>query len=405
MKTIFTIAWRNCWRNGLRTAIVVGAIVMGVWSSLTILGMLSAFISQRVDKMVQLQLGDAQIHAPTFDANPDISNTLDQPGELLTQLADHPQIAAFSPRFVTEASVMSPHGQSGVRLLGVNPEREIKTLGLGQRIQEGSFLGGTQRYPVLVGAKMAEKLQLSLRSRLQISFTNIDGDYLSKTFKVAGIFKAGDDAFDSQTIFVPIDRIEALTGRSLLHEVVLKASNPEQLSSLVASIANRHPNYLVESWKTRFPTIAYTVAMADTISYILMSIIVVALLFGIINTLTMSILERTQELGVLQAIGMSKLKIRLMIVLESLIYGLIGGPVGVLLGYLTILYFGIVGLDLSAVGQGMQAFGYDPIIYFSIAPKYYLIFPVFIITATIIAGIYPGRLATRLNPVTAIRTL
>ena len=136
-----------------------------------------------------------------------------------------------------------------------------------------------------------------------------------------------------------------------------------------------------------------------------MSIIVLALLFGIVNTLIMSILERKQELGVLMAIGMVKGRVRIMIILESLIYGIIGAPIGVGLGYITVQYFTRVGVDLSAVGTGMQAFGYDPVLYFSMDPKYYLIFTLFIVFATLFAGVYPSRLATKLNPVEAIRSI
>jgi ABC-type antimicrobial peptide transport system permease subunit len=136
-----------------------------------------------------------------------------------------------------------------------------------------------------------------------------------------------------------------------------------------------------------------------------MSIIVLALLFGIVNTLIMSILERKQELGVLMAIGMVKGRVRIMIIMESLIYGLIGAPIGVGLGYLTVQYFTEVGIDLSSVGTGMQAFGYDPILYFNMEPKYYLIFALFIVFATLFAGVYPSRLATKLNPVDAIRSI
>ena len=162
---------------------------------------------------------------------------------------------------------------------------------------------------------------------------------------------------------------------------------------------------LIEDWKTRFPEIAYGLEMMDTTMYILMSIIVFALLFGIINTLMMSILERKRELGVLLAVGMPKSSIRIMIVLESIIYGLIGAPIGIFLGYLTMLYYGHFGLDLSSFAQGMEAFGYDPIIYLSVEPKYYFIYSIFILIATIIGGLYPSRIATKLNPIDAIRSI
>jgi len=102
---------------------------------------------------------------------------------------------------------------------------------------------------------------------------------------------------------------------------------------------------------------------------------------------------------------MKKSKVRFMIITESFIYGVIGAPIGAFLGYLTVQYFTVVGLDLSSVGEGMAAFGYDPILHFTMDPKYYFIFIAFVLVATVIGGLYPSRMATKLNPVEAIRSI
>jgi ABC-type antimicrobial peptide transport system permease subunit len=94
-----------------------------------------------------------------------------------------------------------------------------------------------------------------------------------------------------------------------------------------------------------------------------------------------------------------------MIILESIVYGIVGGPIGVFIGWLTILYFGQNGLDLSTYAQGMEAFGYDPIVYFQVNPIYYLIYTIMIVLATIIGAIYPSMMATSLNPISAIRSV
>ena len=353
MKTLFKIAWRNCWRNTLRSGIVIGAIILGMWSSLFILGMMGGFLNQRVDKMVNLQLGDIQIHAPTFDSDQDISNQVIDKVQVLERLDKEQSIASYSPRAVIDAFARSPHGQRGVRLIGVDADMERHTLGLEKRLVSGTFLDSDLSYPILVGKKIAEKLQLRLKSKLQISFMGSDGEQLSKNFKVCGIFNAGDDNYDGFTVFVPKDRLEKLLGEDLVHEIIVKVNDTEQTDVISAKLSQMDSENLVESWSQRFPQIAYSLDIGDTVSLVLMSIIVLALLFGIINTLIMSILERKQELGILMAIGMVKGRVRIMIMMESLIYGIIGAPVGVGLGYITVQYFTRVGVDLSAVGTGM----------------------------------------------------
>jgi ABC-type lipoprotein release transport system permease subunit len=266
-----------------------------MWSSLFILGMMGGFLNQRVDKMVNLQLGDIQIHAPTFDSDQDISNQVIDKVQVLERLDKEQSIASYSPRAVIDAFARSPHGQRGVRLIGVDADMERHTLGLEKRLVSGTFLDSDLSYPILVGKKIAEKLQLRLKSKLQISFMGSDGEQLSKNFKVCGIFNAGDDNYDGFTVFVPKDRLEKLLGEDLVHEIIVKVNDTEQTDAISAKLGQMDTENLVESWSQRFPQIAYSLDIGDTVSLVLMSIIVLALLFGIVNTLIMSILERKQE--------------------------------------------------------------------------------------------------------------
>lgn len=405
MKTTIKIAWRNCWRNSLRSTIVIASIVLGIWSSIFLMGFSTGLVEQKVDKMVNLEIGDIQIHSKTYDIESDISSTINDLENTVSVLSNDPNVIGFSKRFKTDAFALSPHGQQGVKLLGVNPEHEALVLDLDEHILEGTFLDSKYTYPILIGKKLAKELHLRLSSKIQLNFTNTNAEQITKNFKVAGIFSVGNDAFDGFTVFAPQRTIERLTGEQLIHEIIVKSKDGASNKTIAQTLQTNSKNNLIESWQVRYPEIAYGVEMMDTTMYILMSIIIAALLFGIINTLVMSILERKKELGILMAIGMSNWNVRLMIVFESLIYGLIGGPVGILFGYITIQYFGSKGLDLSGFGQGMEAFGYDPIIYVTIDPKYYIIYTTYILLATFIGGFYPSRIATRLNPIEAIRSI
>ncbi|MFY0626920.1 MAG: ABC transporter permease [Reichenbachiella sp.] len=405
MKTLIKIAWRNCWRNSTRTAIVIFAIIFGIWSSIFVMGFMEGMLRQRTEKAVSVELGDIQIHSNSFDYNADVANVVSDLTTIESLLSQHEGVEAFSSRFRTEAFGLTAHGQRGLKLLGVNAENEAATLALKPRMVEGTFLQSELSYPVLVGQKLADDLKLRLGSKIQLNFTNVDSTQISKNFKVCGIYKVGNDMFDGINVFVPIDRIEKLTGTHLVHEIVVKCSNPEMIQTTADELQAASADNLIESWMTRFPIIYTSVEMMDSIMYVLMIIIILALLFGIINTLVMSILERKRELGVLLAIGMTKNKVRWMIIFESIIYGAIGGPLGITVGYFTMMYFERFGFDLSSLAQGMEAFGYDPIIYMNVSFKYYIVYTMLIVISTIIGGIYPSRMATRLNPIAAIRSV
>src|SRR5581483_11070146 len=92
-------------------------------------------------------------------------------------------------------------------------------------------------------------------------------------------------------------------------------------------------------------------------------IIMLALAFSIINTMLMAIMERTREIGMLMAIGMNKVRIFFMIVIETIFLALTGGPLGLLLGYLTITLFAHKGIDLSLWSKALSGFGLSNMVY------------------------------------------
>jgi ABC-type antimicrobial peptide transport system permease subunit len=140
-------------------------------------------------------------------------------------------------------------------------------------------------------------------------------------------------------------------------------------------------------------------------STIITLIVMIALIFGIINTMLMAVLERIKELGVLMAIGMNKIKIFGMVVLETLILSLIGLPIGVFLGYLTITSLQKTGIDLSAYEDSLAEYGMSSIVYPDFDTSYYLTIVIAVFLTALLASIYPAVKATRLKPVEAINKI
>jgi ABC-type lipoprotein release transport system permease subunit len=143
----------------------------------------------------------------------------------------------------------------------------------------------------------------------------------------------------------------------------------------------------------------------DIMMGIFMLIILGALGFGIVNTMLMVILERTKELGMLMAIGMNKKRLFLTIMLETVFLSLVGGIIGELISMLIILYFGHIGIDLSAFSEGFESVGYGAVSYPFLEVYRYVQITTLVIVTGILASIYPAWKALKLNPAEAIRTL
>lgn len=144
----------------------------------------------------------------------------------------------------------------------------------------------------------------------------------------------------------------------------------------------------------------------DQSMIIFLIVILVALSFGIVNTMLMAVLERVREIGMLMAIGMTKTRLFGMISLETIFMVMIATPFGLLFALVSIEYLRIYGLDLSAIyAEGYAQYGFKSIIYPSLEGSYYLRIMVLVLITAVLSSIYPAVTALRLNPVAAIRKL
>ena len=406
MKSLFKIAWRNCWRGRTRTLIVVSSISIGIWGSLLFMGFMDGLMSQRLTGAINSTYSHLQIQSETYGFDQDIGNSISDADALRMILEEDTQIVAYTDRFETEALVQTAREQRGTKLIGVDWEKEAQTVSIHQKLIEGEYFGDQYKRPIVIGKKMAEELKVKIGSKIIVTFTNIDSVQSANNYRVSGIFQSGNTAFDEYHVFVPKESVYVLTGEPIIHQILVKTNNAELVEQKKLTLQESLTgNVKVLTWRDSDPTLAYGEDMYNSMLAIIMIIIIVGLLFGIINTIVMSILERKREIGVLVAIGMNHYKIKLMIASESMFYGLIGGPIGVLLGYLSILYFNVNGLDLSAYADGMMEYGLDPIIYFDLPTRYYFIYGGLITFAAFLGGLYPARMATKMNPIDAIRSI
>jgi len=138
--------------------------------------------------------------------------------------------------------------------------------------------------------------------------------------------------------------------------------------------------------------------------FIFIGIVMLALAFGILNTMMMTILERTKELGMLMAIGMNRSRIFRMIMLETIFLTLVGAFAGMLSGWIIVGVLGKSGVHFSAWGEGFEAVGFAATVYPVITPSFFILITIMVIVTAIISSVWPARKALKLDPAEAIRT-
>jgi ABC-type lipoprotein release transport system permease subunit len=252
----------------------------------------------------------------------------------------------------------------------------------------------------------AEAVKYNLRNRIVLSFQALDGHIAYDAFRVTGVYKTGNSAFDGLNLYVRDQDIREIAnlGAGQFNEMAIMLTSIGHDEQTKEAIQELKPDLSVQKWDEVMPEAGMYTSAMNYYLMIFMVIILLALGFGIVNTMLMAVLERIKELGMLKAVGMSRKRIFRMIMLETVFLGLVGSMAGMAISYLLIWWTGKTGLDLSSMYQaGFEAIGFSPILYPAIGPESFFQITLMVIITGVIASIYPARKALKLNPSEALR--
>ena len=404
---IFKVAWRNIWRSKVRSFIVIGSIAVGIWAGLLIIGFSFGMNNERTASAIGTTIGHAQIHSIAFDAEPLSSATIGDSADVVAlrrTVEDLPFVAGTAQRTVLQGMINSAKSARAVRIMGVWPEDERLQTTLPMNLVEGDFFESAGRNRLVIGEKLANRLGLKLRSKIVLTFQDAEGTLSRASFRVSGIYKTLNATWDEFHLYVHHEDLEKTLGTPLVHEVLVRFNETVNTDEKAVELASSLPEGVaLKSWKQVNPELGFADDMMAIMLVLVLGIIMMALLFGIINNMLMAILERRRELGMLMAVGMNKRKLFLMILVETLMLGFVGGPIGIVLGDLSTRLMMQIGIDLTSKKDGLAELGVQSIIYPEIVPEYYIIIAIMVVTTALIASILPAVRALKLNPVQAIR--
>ena len=302
----------------------------------------------------------------------------------------------------------SANNALGVTAKGVEMKDECAVSTLWQHIPDsmGVFLSDDVRMPIVISKKIADKLKVRLKSKIVFTFQDTEGEMQSLAFRVCGIYKTTNGIFDEGNVFIRYGDLIAHTGLpdGAAHEAGIKITDPETLEAITLSLKNHFSGLSVQDWTELDPALYMSMAFTDMWALIIIGIFLFALSFGIINTMLMAVLERTRELGMLGAIGMSKSSIFRMIMLETLFLTLLGSVAGMALGGAIIAPSMESGIDLSFMMEDQfEDFGYSSVVYPMLNVRMFVEIVLLVIVAGILSAIYPAGKALKLKPLEAIR--
>ena len=405
MKLLIKIAWRNIWRNRQRSIVMIIAIAAGLWGGLMATSIMVGLVSKRFETGIEQHVSHIQINHPEFLIDQNVEFYIDDWEALRSYLENDPEVIAYSGRTLVNAMLATANLTSGVQIIGIDPETENKTSGIGENIIEGHYFEEELRNPLLIGKRLADKVKARPGSRIVLTFQDIDNELTSATFRVAGIFQTANSMWDEHHIFLLHDNINEYIGyENQVNAVHILLDNHRLSADFANELKKAFPRLEVRIWAEIAPELAFLSEMSRFMMYIILSIILMALAFGLLNTMLMSVFERVKELGMLMAIGMNKKKLFSMIMLETVFLALSGAAAGMLATWATVRPLSNRGMDLTIIGgDSLADLGFDAIVHPQLDLASYIGLTLLVIICAVLTAIYPAMKALRLQPAQAVK--
>lgn len=402
---LLSISWRNIWRHPARSGVLMMAIIAGLWAGILVTALTNGWIHQRFVNLIQEEITHVQIHHPEFLTEREPWMYIESSDEIFSTLSRDQRVLSWSARTLSEAMIQSPLTSSGVQVRGVQTDKERATTTFHENLTGGDYLDIDLRNPVLLGERLAEKLNVEIGNRIVLTFQDLNNEITSGSFTISGLFRTASNPYDERNVFVRTEDLQALLGGGEVYHEIAMMLQDEELSNAVAMDLNSEFEHIAaETWYELSPELRYITDAGGSLIVYIMAVILLALAFGILNTMLMAIFERMRELGMLLAIGMSKLRVFVMIMLESVILTFTGAAGGLLLAWLTLGYLGEKGIDMTAMGgDSMAEFGYDAVVYPIAYTNDYIMTIILVVITALLAAIYPAIKALRLNPGEVVR--
>ncbi len=400
---ISMLAWRNLWRNHRRTIVMLSAITIGVWAMIFMTALMRGMVNEMIRDGIRALPGHVQVHHPQYRDDPSVLNLIPTADSALTKVFSQAGLDGWASRVKVPGIISSERESRGVTLIGVDPALEKSLDALGSNIAAGRNLEGVDDGGVVIGRRLADKLDTELGKRIVLMSQDPDNEIADRGYRIVGLYEANLERYEESFVFAGKSTLQKMLGiEDQVSEVAVMAGDYRDLQGLterVALLAGGDVEVL--PWQQLNRYLGSMLKVMDGFVLVWMIVIFLALSFGLVNTLVMAVFERVREIGLMLALGMRPASILGQILVESSLLLIMGLVLGNALAWASVVPLQD-GIDISAVAKGMEMFGASSVLYPELELKDIVTANIVVLVLGFLASLSPAWRASRYEPIEAI---
>ena len=399
---LFNLSLRNIVRYRRRNFFLFAAIAVAVGGTTLSNSLIRGWQVDMLETAVSGLSGHIKMQAPGFADDPSLQRAFSASTNVV--LDDQLPVAGIAKRINLPAVISSERETRGVAMIGIDPADEAISLYRDFEVS-GETLAGPDDGRLLIGKALAETLQTKIGRRVVMIVEGADGKSRERGYRIAGVFDSPTNWPEEALVFTGLQALQDTLATVGLANPITELSvvlvSDEDRPSAAEKLRDQHPQLVVKDWRQMQPQIAEIVDVVDATMVIWFILIMSALTFGLVNTLIATVMQRTQELGMLRALGMNKQLLLIQVVMECVGIMVVGVIAGLILGVLLVFGLG-EGIDLSAFSESVEAFGMSTFLKPVLTVEDLLLFGGLSMLVGLFASFFPARRALKISPLMAM---
>ena len=399
------IAFRNIFRQKRRTILTALAMIVGFTLSSVFIGWSDGAYSDIIAMFTRNRIGHIQVHQQDYLDKPSLYKTIGNYESVGQTIGSVSGVEAWTPRVYSAGLGSVGDKSTAVQIIGVDAGREARATRFDKKVIDGQGFSEAQAPEAILGKGLARILSATVGDEIVIVSQGADGSIANDLYTIVGIAESGDETTDRMACYLHIkDAQELLVLEARAHEIVVVVSNINHVGKIARAIESHLDDSALDvaPWQEVAKSF-YRAMQADKQGDLIGPIVIMLIVaIGVLNTVLMSVLERTREYGVLKAVGTKPVQIFWLVICEVVIIALGSIVIGALLGILINYLLSIYGITLP------QEFTYGGIkfqtMYAEVSARSLIIPAITVLVSAAIVSLFPALKAARILPAKAMRT-